>query len=431
MRKKIFIGIIIAFVIIFMGVWMLKKEAVEESESQETEILENETESRKTEILENGTENRENILTDRNVIDLGNHIIAYFTSSDIYGYSLKGEYLAIHDLVGNKVLYLPDVYEEVYDMAIEENEGIFISYSGAEENSIQEVHIPVQFPIQTNTVYEINPINPMGMKMLTELKGDIRACVEKLPKLIWKENTVWEGRTYEITFERTSPVYLNPQSASGRTYADYCLTVKDEEDNIVSEQILVNYAVAYEEVYWFTDFSGDGFPDIAFCTNYEDSRETYVHLEFMIWNAETEEYEAKPLPVRSIGKTTWNETQSSVILFHKGDEYVDLGMYSFRDGDWELVGELIPVYDEENVDEDGDLLCIGWKEIFYENGEAVEENSIIREEKDTSPWFDEESIWSWYNRENSTLYPGHPSTEWGIIEVMIGEDTIQKYVREQ
>ena len=415
MRKKIFIGIIIAFVIIFMAVWMLKKEAVEESESQETEILENETESQKTET-------RGNILTDRNIIDLGNHIIAYRASSDIIGISYQGEYLVIHDLINNKILYLPDVYEEAYDMAIEENEGIFISYSGAEENSIQEVHIPVQFPMQTNTVYEIKA---MDTKLLTELKGDIKACVEELPKVIWEESAVWEGRTYEITFERTSPVYLNPHSEAWGRFADYCLMVKDEKDNIVSEQIMVNYAIDYEEVYWFTDFSGDGFPDIAFCTNYEDSRETYVHLEFVIWNAETEEYEAKPLPVRSIGKTTWNETRSSVILFYKGNEYARLGMYSFRDGDWELAGELIPVYDEENVDEDGDLLCIGWKEIFYENGEAVEENSIIKEEKAYTPWFDDESIWGRDNKENEKLYP---SGEWETIEVMIGEDTTHKYV---
>ena len=415
MRKKIFIGIIIAFVIIFMGIWMLKKEPVEESESQETEILENETES------------RENILTDSSVIDLGNHIIAYRASSDIIGISYQGEYLVIYDLISNKILYLPDIYEEVYDMAMEGNGNIFISYSDAEENNIQEVHIPVQFPIQTNTVYEIKTMNT---KLLTELKGDIKACVEELPRLIWEESAVWEGRAYEITFERTSPIYLNPISAAWGRFADYCLTVKDEEDNIVSEQIMVNYAVPYEEVYWFTDFSGDGFPDIVFCTNYENSRETYVHLEFMIWNAETEEYEAKPLPVQ-IGWCAWNGERSSIILFYGNEqkqEHVSLGMYSFLDRDWELVGELIPIYEGDYVDEYGGVLCNEWKEIFYENGEAVEENSIIKEENDTLPWFDDESIWGWDNKENEKLYP---SGEWDIIEVMIGEDTIHKYVREQ
>lgn len=136
---------------------------------------------------------------------MGNHVVAYRTSSDKYGSSLEGEYLAIHDLTGNKILYLPDVYEEVYNMAIEEN-----------------------------------------------------------------ESTVWEGRTYEITFTRTSPVYLDS------------------------------------------------------------------------------------------GSVMWTKM-----------------------------------------------------EMYY------------------TPWFDEESIWSRYNKENSTLYPGHPATEWGTIEVMIGEDTIHKYVREQ
>ncbi|MCM1251366.1 MAG: hypothetical protein NC321_00965 [Clostridium sp.] len=415
MRKKICIGIIIAFAIFFLDVCLLKNAPVEESESRETEILENETEY------------RENILTDSSVIDLGNHIVAYRASSDIIdigGY--QGEYLVIHDLASNEILYLPDVYEEVYDMEMEGNESIFISYSGAEENSIQEVHIPVQFPMQTNTVYEITP---MDTKLLTELKGDIKACVEELPRLIWEENAVWEGRTYAITFEQTSPVYLNPHSEVWGRYADYCLMVKDEEDNIISEQIMVNYPICYEEVYWFTDFSGDGFPDIAFCTEYIPSKETSVHLEFMIWNAETEEYEAKPLPVRSIGETAWNKTVSSVILFYKRNERTHMGMYSFREGDWKLAGELIPVYDEENVNEDRDLFCIGWKEIFYENGEAVEENGIIKEEKTYyTPWFDDESIWGRDNKENEKLYP---SDGWDIIEVMIGEDTTNKYVREQ
>ena len=407
MYKK-YLLIAAAIACLFFNVLILSDDSAEEAENKEIK-----------------TENRENILTDKNVIDLGNHIVAYRISSDMFDTDYDGEYIAIYDLTSNEILYLPDIYEEVYEMAIEENESIFISYKGMENDSIRDIRIPVQFPSQMNMGYKVYT---KEKKILIEAQKNIETDIVVFPKLIWKESAVWEGRTYEITFERTSPAYQSLFWESGGLFADYCLTVKDEEDNIVSEQSIINYPIKYEEVYWFTDFSGDGFPDIAFCTNYENSRETYVHLEFMIWNAETEEYEAKSLPVRSIGMTAWNETISSVILFYKGNEYARLGMYSFRDGDWELAGELIPVYDEENVDEDGDLLCIGWKEIFYENGEAVEENSIIKEEKTYTPWFDDESIWGRDNKENKKLYP---SGEWKTIEVMIGEDTINKHVREQ
>ena len=176
------------------------------------------------EAKEQETENKESILKDDNVIDLGNHIVAYRTSSDMMRTSYKGEYIAIYDLISSEILYLPDIYEEVYEMAMEGNESIFISYNGTEENNIQEVHIPVQFPKQTDTVYAIKPMNE---KILTELKGDITTCLEELPRLIWEENAVCEDRNYKIMFERTSPVYLDPYSESWGRYADYCLTVKD------------------------------------------------------------------------------------------------------------------------------------------------------------------------------------------------------------
>lgn len=366
---------------------------------------------------------RENILTDSNVIDLGNHITAYRTSSDIIDTNYKGAYLAIHDLGGGEILYLPDVYQEVYEIKIEDKEEVFISYSDTENNSIQSVHIPIRFPAQVNNEYEIYTLQE---KILTEVRNNINACTDALPRLIWKENINREGKTYEITFERTSPAYKPLISEIGGFFADYCLTVKDEEDNILTEQSMINYPVDYEEVYWFTDFSGDDFPDIVFCTDYAPPKNGYAHLEFMIWNAQTEEYEAKPLPVRRIDMPLWNETLSSVIFFYGGEERVTLGMYSFRNGKWELVRELLPVYDENDVDEYGNALCNGQKEVFYENGEVVEENSVMTEENDTPLWFDEESIWCKYNKENLGLYP---DSDWERTEVIIGEDGTYKYVR--
>ena len=398
MYKK-YLMIAAVIVCLFFNVLILSDDSAEKAENKEIK-----------------TETQENILTDSSVIDLGNHIVAYRISSDMFDTDYDGEYIAIYDLTGNEMLYLPDIYEEVYEMAIEENESIFISYKGMENDSIREICIPVQFPSQMNMGYEVYKKEE---KILIEAQGNIEADIAAFPKLIWKENAVWEGRGYEITFERTSPAYKSLIIEAGGLFADYCLTVKDGENNIVSEQIIINYPIHYEEVYWFTDFSGDGFPDIAFCTDYQSQRNSWVDLEFMIWNTETEEYEPKPLPVDWITRPAWNETQSSVILFNNENEYITLGMYSFLDGDWELVGEIIP--SETDVDEYGLILTYGWKEIFYENGEVVEENSV-----DTALWhYDEESIWCKRNKENSALYP---DIEWETIEVMIGEDTTHKYV---
>ena len=400
MYKK-YLVIAAVIVCLFFNVLILSDDSAEKAENKEIK-----------------TETQENILTDNSVIDLGNHIVAYRISSDMFDTDYDGEYIAIYDLTDNEMLYLPDIYEEVYDMAIEENESIFISYKSMENDSIRDIRIPVQFPSQMNMGYEVYK---KEKKILIEAQKNIETDIAAFPKLIWKESAVWEGRGYEITFERTSPAYKSLIIESGGLFADYCLTVKDEEDNIVSEQIIINYPIHYEEVYWFTDFSGDGFPDIAFCTDYQTPKTSWADLEFMIWNAETEAYESKPLPVDWITRPVWNETKSSVILLNNRNEYITLEMYSFLDGDWELVGELIP--SETDVDEYGLILTYGWKEIFYENGEAVEENSI--NSIDTAIWYDEESIWCRDNKENEKLYP---SGEWEEIEVMIGESTTHKYV---
>ena len=96
-KKYLLIASVIAC--LFFNVLILSDDSVKEAESRETE-----------------TENRENILTDSSVIDLGNHIVAYRISSDMFDTDYDGEYIAIYDLTGNEILYLPDVYEEVYEM---------------------------------------------------------------------------------------------------------------------------------------------------------------------------------------------------------------------------------------------------------------------------------------------------------------------------
>ena len=369
MDKKIRIGILIGLIIICLDVLILGNDSIDEAQS------------------------RRDMLADNSVIDLGNHIIAYRTSSDILDIDYTGSYLAIDDLDSGASLYLPDIYEDVYKMELEDDGSIFISFKDMIHTRIQAASIPVCFPSQDNPAYEITEIQ---RKILTEAQGNIGKAAEELPKLIWSEKVNCESVTYEITFERTSFAYKK-LNGKEELFADYCLTFKDGEDNILAGQAMINYPIKYEEVYWVRDFSGDGFPDIALCT--DNSKTDGTDLEFMIFNAETKAYEAVRLPVSMAKMPVWNETQSSVILFDVWHESMTMGMYSFQNGEWELVDELQPVYEEDT---------------------------------DTPLWLDKESIWARNNKENFPLYPEiYSEGEWEIIEVTIAEDTIKKYARNQ
>lgn len=363
MDKKIRIGILIGFIIICLDVLILGNDSVDEAQS------------------------RRDIFADSSVIDLGNHIIAYRTSSDILDISYKGSYLAIDDLDSGETLYLPDIYEEVYKMELEDDGSIFISYKDMIHNRIQAASIPVSFPTRDNSLYEITEIQ---RKILTEAQGNISKAADELPKLIWSEKVNCESGTYEIAFERTSFAYKNP-AEKGELFADYCLTFKDGDDNILAEQAMINYPIKYEEVYWVRDFSGDDLPDIAFYTGIFQSDGT--DLEFIMSNAETKAYEAVRLPIR-LTKTqmpVWNEKQSAVILYEMLHQNVTMKMYSFHDMRWELVDELLPMYEEERG-----------------------------------------SIWARNNKEDVKLYPEiYSEGEWETIAVTIGEDTITKYVRRE
>ncbi len=363
MDKKIRIGILIGFIIICLDVLILGNDSVDEAQS------------------------RRDMLADNSVIDLGNHIIAYRTSSDILDISYKGSYLAIDDLDSGETLYLPDIYEEVYKMELEDDGNIFISYKDMIHNRIQAASIPVSFPTRDNPLCEITGIQ---RKILTEAQGNISKAAEELPKLIWSEKIGCESGTYEITFERTSFAYKSSNEKK-ELFADYCLTFKDGDDNILAEQAMINYPIAYEDVYWVRDFSGDGLPDIAFCAGTSQSDGT--NLEFLMWNAETKAYEAVSLPIR-LAETKmpiWNEEQSVVILYEMLYQDVTMKMYSFHDMKWELVDELLPMYEEDGG-----------------------------------------SIWARNNKEAVKLFPEiYSEGEWETIEVTIGEDTITKYVRKE
>ena len=319
-----------------------------------------------------------NIFTDNNVIDLGSHFIAYRTSVNKINSQNERTCIAVQalDLEFSSAVYLPDIFGEVYDLQMEGLDSIYISYGSADEEDIHSVHIPISFSSQED--YMISE-NSKG-KLLIETAEDISEQIVELPKLIWEEVFTLKEKDYVVRFERTSLVYvLLKNEENHERYADYCLTVEDEEGNTIAKQKIINYPVAYEEVYWLTDFSGDGFPDIAFCTEYDSVKQNLSALHFMIWNMKSEIYEPKPLPIPGlrIVMPLWNEKCSSIIYFYRASE--KWKNFSFHNGKWE--------------------------EHFLTEAEEGEE----------------------LNPGNITLYPDAKC--WEKIEVTVGSETISKYIK--
>ena len=344
------------------------------------------------------------ILTENNIFDLGNHIIAYRTSSAERIISwVKGQYVVIYDLDKDcdNVFLLPDIYGEIYDIQMEETGSLYIRYGDSYKVNMHSVHIPVRFPEQTDYVIDGSDYG----KVLVEAQEDLEENVSKLPALVWEEAVTWEGKAYHIMFERSSLAYIIESVQAGGLHADYYLSVKDEAGGIIYRQNIIGYPIAYEKMYWLTDFSGDGFPDIAFCTyNYlEKFRSTEV--EFMIWNTETKVYEPKPLPRTWISSPSWNDERSSIICVNE-KEARTMDMFTFYNGDWVLTGQLLPIYEE---DEKGHRVNKSFKEVFYKEGKISEENIIIPKTVGADIWYDilsdEEIFWSLNNEENMILYP--------------------------
>ena len=71
------------------------------------------TEQEEQEIL-NG------ILTDDNVIDIGDHMAVYRTELEERDSRFRGRYLAFCDLETDQTIYLPDVYGEVLDISVKD-----------------------------------------------------------------------------------------------------------------------------------------------------------------------------------------------------------------------------------------------------------------------------------------------------------------------
>lgn len=387
----------------------------------------------------------EEILAEGSVIDLGGYRIAYRIPNDknicgLYGTegSFSGDhYIAIrvidtsdHYHTRDDIYYLPDIYENILEMKYEEADLLYIKYKTTGSDKAEEARVPLLFEDKSEEGFiSISP-DAHGVKGILPGQDGLQGGEALLPQTIWTECFECEGQSYEITFERVSPIYSIFTETGGR-YADYCLRVKDGQGNAISEQMIVYFPVTYEEVYWLVDFSGNGFMDIAICVDANFSKYGWTELTTLIWNSEKNLYEKKKFPAcREVSESgrmmqLWNRESSSVISFVGSSEIGDVIMerYLFSEGAWKCIGRLEPFYAEDSM---GELQRQGYLELsFSTEGEQVEKNVI--EEGTEAVWLNKESLWSEYNMNNLRLYPY--AFGWEEIETNIGEVDISKYVR--
>lgn len=88
-------------------------------------------------------------------------------------------------------------------------------------------------------------------------------------------------------------------------------------------------------------------------------------------------------------------------------------MYAFADGQWQRIRRLEPEYE---IDEVGFHRPVGYREIFYQDGEVQEERAL---EEMGSIWLDNE-----HTMDLHTF-----GREWTGISAAIGGETIEKEVR--
>ena len=131
---------------------------------------------------------------------------------------------------------------------------------------------------------------------------------------------------YEVVLERVSSLY-DFFVEHNWNVANYRLVVKSESGDVVSEQILLNHSVKYEEPHWLVDFTKDGYLDM-----------------------------------------------SCLIVTVDGDDT----MYSYSDGEWKMVRRL--EYDSSEGKK---------RELFYsEDGNVIEERVLEWDEvvDNTNVW---------------------------------------------
>ena len=176
------------------------------------------TESRKSAVLNCPQPEAEGVLSGERVLDLGNHMVAYYESREEIdsAYTMHGaeefegeRYIAIHDLDYDAVWYLPDVYGRVLEISVEEPVGLSLRYAPDGGEDIHRVRIPIYF-------YERDEGEPLDFDGAVHGRKSIFGAQEGLEDrpdgCVWN---IWEeafsaGETeYTIRFERISPIY-NP-----------------------------------------------------------------------------------------------------------------------------------------------------------------------------------------------------------------------------
>ncbi len=360
------------------------------------------------------------------IMDLGNHRVAYLVTAEettdwLRGYSSEQQHFAIQDLDYGGILYAPAMEGAIWDISVEDSANLRIRYKDDADNT-QEVQIPICLAKGEDVV----EIEEADRKVITSVSNTGSA----LPEQIWEDVISLNGEKCEIIFERTSVPY-KVFSDLFPFWADYRLTVRDEEKNILQELTLVNYPIAYEEIHWIEDIGGDGCPDIIFCTDCQPSRDT--RLCFLIWDKETQRYVCRNLPQKYVGSPIWAKDSDMVLFWEEGSNpwIINRKAYVFNQGEWVLYGELRPENDEEPpAFTDGYQKEIYYKELdyyyrelFYKNGKVTQET--VWEE---SPYTDLNSIWYRDNKENQELYD---NTGWGTVEVELstGEMTFKHIQR--
>ena len=364
------------------------------------------------------------LFMENNVIDLGNYLVAYAVSGkNTHWAKEENNYIVIQNLITGDNIYIPNDFGKIFDINVTDDSGIKIIYSN--RNTIEEISIPIHFADIDDNMWEVDAESE-------KIILNVRADYNLLPKVIWSE-TIENEEKYDMTFERTSLLYSNVYPEISGERADYRLTVRDKNGNMIWEQKIINYPVLYEEVHWIKDISGDGYPDIILCTDYISQPSANTRLNFWVWNAKNRIYEMKSLPDAYVMMPIWNESLSTLMYFQEGfNPYViDMKMFTLAEEEWELYAEIrtcseqetMPVFENEYQREvyykELDYIQ---KEIFYENGEAVAESDT-----EGGPWWDENSIWYRDSKENEHFYP---EGKWKREDVTLNTgEVISKYVQ--
>ncbi len=385
----------------------------------------------------------ENVLGGGQVLDLGNHMVACYKLREeidsVYTGHWKekfaGErYIAIHDLDYDSVWYLPDVYGKILEISVQEPVGVSLRYIPDGGRDVRQVCVPIYF-------YERDAGETLDFDQYVHGEKSIFGAQEGLEAGpadgawgIWEETFFVGEAEYTVLFERISPVY-NPGYEFGGMQADYCLSVRDGEGYTLSRQMIVHYPVAYEEVYWLMDFSGDGFSDVAFCTDlYQGGKNgSWSSLHMLIWDQDSCRYEERGTD-REDSLHVWNRDMSSLVVCSdlRDRTYCAKDMYVWLDGMWQRTRRLLRVYSETDFyDIPGEGVyprSDGYRELIYSDGEVAQENQIEEDfyEEDAF-WFAEECVWSANYEGSVRLYPQWP--EWEQVEMSAGGIVINKYVR--